>query len=598
MKKIALFFFFTASTVFGQNLQSLEGTLQNEKNHPQVELLLLQKKLEEQKSNNQRNLLLSALILASISGLFFYYQFRNRKKINAKLRELDMAKSTFFANISHEFRTPLTLIKGPLGDQLALEDLDIRARKNLLSAERNVIRLENLVEQLLALSKLESGHFQLRVEPGNLPAFTAVQAEAFSYSCHEKSINFTIHIEKDKATDWFDHDVIEKILFNLLANAVKFTPEKGSIIISGERLKSSFIFKVKNTGSTLKADQQKKLFERFYKSDDKSTGTGIGLALSKELAELHHGNITITNDAEGYLVFTTEIPVSKTSFDASEVFSEEVLKAAEEVDVPSEEKIENTQIPTDDAPIMLIVDDALDIRNYVSSIFETTYNVHTAVNGKEGFEKALTLIPDVIISDVMMPEDDGFTLTRNLKRHELTSHIPVILLTAKSDVTDKLEGMEIGADSYMTKPFSSQLVKATAENLIENRRKLQQRFSQEVILIPKEIAVTSADEQFLNRLQKVIDARITDPEFTVEEFSKEMSVSRMQLHRKLKALSGQSTSEFLRTQRLRLAIGLIKEGKISISEVGYTVGFNDPSYFTKCFKQEFGYPPSEFGSSK
>jgi YesN/AraC family two-component response regulator len=244
-----------------------------------------------------------------------------------------------------------------------------------------------------------------------------------------------------------------------------------------------------------------------------------------------------------------------------------------------------------------VVDDNVEIRNYVSSIFESTYQIKTASNGKEGLELALEEIPDIVISDVMMPVLDGFGFTKKLKENEITSHIPIILLTAKSDDKDKLEGVHSGADSYVIKPFNSQLLKATVTNLIENRRKLQSRFAQEVLLRPKDIAISSADEQFLERLQKVMDEYLTNPDFSADQFSKEMGVSRMQLHRKLKAITGQTTSEFLRSQRLKLALNLLKDNKATISEIGYTVGFNDPSYFTKCFKQEFGTSPSDYFSS-
>jgi YesN/AraC family two-component response regulator len=239
----------------------------------------------------------------------------------------------------------------------------------------------------------------------------------------------------------------------------------------------------------------------------------------------------------------------------------------------------------------------VEIRNYVSSIFESTYQIKTASNGKEGLELAFEEIPDIVISDVMMPVMDGFGFTKKLKENEITSHIPIILLTAKSEDKDKLDGVHSGADSYVIKPFNSQLLKATVTNLIENRRKLQSRFAQEVLIRPKDISISSADEQFLERLQKVMDQHLTQTDFSAERFSKEMGVSRMQLHRKLKAITGQSTSEFIRSQRLKLAYNLLKDKKANISEIGYTVGFNDPSYFTKCFKQEFGASPTDYFSS-
>jgi signal transduction histidine kinase/DNA-binding response OmpR family regulator len=580
-----------------EKIKEIEAIYQTESRDREIALLTSQNELVQQQKKNQRNIFLGGIALTALAGLFFFFQYRNRQKTNKKLQELDKAKSTFFANISHEFRTPLTLIKGPLEDQISEQNLSLQNRKNLHTAQRNVTRLENLVEQLLALSKLESGHFSLQAESGNLPYFIATQAEAFNFSCQEKNIDFQLDLPKHQETDWFDHDALEKIIFNLIGNAIKFTPDGGMILVSGVRNEERFQFNVKNSGSAIGKEELKKLFERFYKSDPRGSGTGIGLALTKELTELHHGSIDV-KQAGGFVEFIIDIPVSKSSYTASEIFYDGNPRSDKLLKPTSEEITEKPNIRTEDSPILLVVDDAPDIRNYVTSIFETTYDVYTAADGKEGFELALKLLPDIVISDVMMPVDDGFALTKNLKQHELTSHIPVILLTAKSDVTDKLEGMQIGADSYITKPFSSRLVKATAENLIENRRKLQQRFSQEVILMPKDIAVSSSDEQFLLRLQKVFDEKLTDPSFTIEDFSKEMAVSRMQLHRKIKALTGQTTSEFLRSQRLKLAINLIRDGKITISEIGYTVGFNDPSYFTKCFKQEFGCRPSEFNTKR
>ena len=275
----------------------------------------------------------------------------------------------------------------------------------------------------------------------------------------------------------------------------------------------------------------------------------------------------------------------------------EILQNTSEI-VPTEEEISETSvIANEDAPILLIVDDNQDIRNYVSSIFESSFTIHTAGNGKEGWQLAEELVPDVVVSDVMMPKEDGFSLAQRIKESELTAHIPVLLLTAKTEDESKLKGAEAGADAYLTKPFSSKLLKATVKNLLDTRRKLQQRFAQEVILKPKDISVSSTDEQFLNRLQKVMDKEMTKPDFSSEGFSKAVGVSRMQLHRKLKALTGQTTSEFIRSQRIKAAAQLIKTEKISFAEVGYTVGFNDPSYFARCFKQEMGVSPSEYANS-
>ncbi len=577
-----------------EKIKEIEGIYQTESRDKEIALLTTKNELSEQQKKNQRNMIWGILAIILIVGVFLFFQFRNRQKITKKLRELDTAKSTFFANISHEFRTPLTLINGPIEDHLTSEKLLPSERKNLKSALRNTQRLKDLVDQLLALAKLESGNLKLNIQKANMPKFIIAQAEAFSFSCDEKNINFIVDVKKDEREDWFDQDVMEKILYNLMGNAIKYTPENGFIKLVGQRKGEKFEILVINSGNYIPLDQQQKIFKRFYQTDTKNSGTGIGLALTKDLTKIHNGSISVKSEQNGTTEFKIILPLNKNAFEENQIFQEDIQEETLEV-IPSFEKvIEKEIVLPEDAPVILVIDDNKDIRDYVSSIFENTYIVHTANNGKEGFAMAVEHIPDIVISDVMMPEEDGFTFTKKIKEHQLTSHIPVILLTAKSQITSKLEGMGIGADAYVTKPFNSQLLKATAENLIENRRKLQQRFAQEVVLMPKNISVSSTDEQFLERLQKVLDKKITDSDFTIEEFGSEMGVSRMQLHRKLKALTGQSASEFLRTQRLRLAVKILREKKISISEIGYTVGFNDPSYFTKCFKQEFGSSPSEY----
>lgn len=578
-----------------EKIQEIEAVYQTERRDREIELLTSKNQLIEQQKRNQRNVLLSGLGLTFLVGLFFFFQYRNRQRTNRKLTELDKAKSTFFANISHEFRTPLTLIKGPLEDQLNSEKLSKNDRKNLIVAKNNTQRLESLVEQLLALSKVESGNFKLKVEPGNLSQFLKAQAEAFSFSTKEKNLDYKIQIKEDENLHWFDHDALEKIIFNLLGNAIKYTDEGGRVKIEGGLASTNhYEISVINSGSYLSPEQKERIFERFYQTNVQNTGTGIGLALTKELVELHKGSISVESKANEHTRFTVRIPVGKNQFDADEILSEELQKGAtNKLDILEEYVAHHIQT-TEDAPILLIVEDNYEIRNYIGSIFETSYQIRTAANGQEGVSVALDLIPDIIISDVMMPLEDGFTLTKNLKENELTAHIPVILLTAKTEDEDKMKGMHSGADAYLTKPFNAQLLKATVFNLIENRRKLQARFAQEIILRPKDIAVSTADEQFLERLQKVMDEHITDSDFSADAFATEMGVSRMQLHRKLKAITGQSTTEFLRVQRLKLAANLLKENKVSISEIGYMVGFNDPSYFAKCFKQEFGRTPTDY----
>lgn len=575
-----------------EKIKEIEGIYQTESRDKEIALLTAENELAEQQRKNQQYLLWGILAIIAIVAGFVFFQFRNRQKTTKKLQELDKAKSTFFANISHEFRTPLTLIKGPLEDQLRSEKLEPSARKNLKSALRNSQRLKDLVDQLLALAKLESGSLKLNIQPGNLPKFICAQAEVFSFSCEERNIDLKMEVTLDETEDWFDQDIVEKILYNLIGNAIKYTPENGTIAVTGKRQADQFLIAVANSGNHIPLELQQKIFNRFYQTDTKNPGTGIGLALTKDLTEIHKGKITVVSQKEGLTEFTVLIPRTKGSFQKDILF-------IPEIDAPAPENnqtalVDKEIIPPEEAPVILVIDDSKDIRDYVSSIFEGAYIIKTAANGKEGFSIAVETIPDLVVSDIMMPKEDGFTFTKHLKEHPLTSHIPVILLTAKTQITSKLEGLGIGADAYVTKPFNSQLLKATVENLLENRRKLQERFSQEAMLIAKEIAVSSEDEKFLERLQKVLDTHLTQPDFSAEMFSAEMGVSRMQLYRKLKALTSQTPSEFIRSQRLKLAVSLLRSNKISISEIGYTVGFNDPSYFTKCFKQEFGCSPSSF----
>ena len=577
-----------------EKIKEIEAVYETESKDREIQLLTSQNALAEQQKKNQRNLMLGAIGITSLVGVFFFFQYRERQKTAKKLKELDTAKSTFFANISHEFRTPLSLIKGPLEDQLEQSSLKGNQRKNLLAAQRNTERLEGLVEQLLALSKLESGAMRIQVQPTNLDSFLSAQTDSFQYVAAGKNNTYSVALQTTDKLCWVDQDIIEKICLNLLGNAFKYSPDGATIYVKSKVANGQLEFSVQNTGISLSEKQQKDIFIRFYQTQTNNPGSGIGLALTRELVHLHKGSVTVTSSEEKGVLFEVSIPIMEEKYLPEEKLNPQLYTTVSHFTEDSTPLIETETTIPEDAPLLLIIDDSREIRDYVTSIFENTYTILTAVDGKEGFEAAQKHIPDIIISDVMMPVADGFELTKNCKEDTLTSHIPIVLLTAKNEMTDQLEGLGIGADAYLTKPFSSKLLKARIANLLQNRRKLQERFSQDVILTPKEIAITSADEQFLERLQKVLDEQVTNSEFSASVFCEAMGVSRMQLHRKLKALTGYSTSEFIRNQRLKLAKQLIEQDKISISEVGYTVGFNDPSYFSKCFKQDFGQSPSDY----
>lgn len=570
----------------------LETKYQNERKNQQIALLAAQRQLSVQQQKNERFIYLGSLLLLATLLLVLFFQYKSRRKSNKRLEELNKAKSTFFANISHEFRTPLTLIKGPLEDWLARGNLPTHDRSTLTLALQSTQKLEGLVDHLLWLSKLESNNLSLQAQESNLTQFVMGVAQDFRGVCLDKNISYKIEMEKDEILDWFDSQIIERILENLLQYSIINTPENGNIRFEGLRETDGFKIKIAFTGKYISAKALTKIFDKYSSANGVLPNTEMGLSMAKQLIELHHGTIWMTSAKDGYTGLTLKFPTSKHNYSENELFSAEIGEGKKVI--PLADFNRNNSPNASDAPILLVVDDNEDMCSYIKSIFSNICEVLCASDGKEGFDLALEQVPDIVISDVMMPKEDGFSLTRRLKQHAVTSHIPIILLTAKSEVTAKLEGMGIGADAYVTKPFNPPLLRATAANLIETRRKLQQRFAQENLLTPKELAFSCQDEKFLEQLQKTLDHHLTDPDFSTEEFAMAMNLSRMQLYRKLKALTGYTATEFIRTQRLKLALHTLKNKNLTISEVAYAVGFNDPSYFTKCFKKQFGSAPSEY----
>ena len=573
----------------------LETKYQTEKKEQEITLLKSQKKLAEQQKKNQRNLFLGGLGVTTIAGLFLFILYRNRQKTNTKLKELDKIKSNFFANISHEFRTPLTLIADPINEALDNDALSDKKRQQFTVAQQNSERLLSLVNQVLDLSKIDAGQLKLHIQNDNALKLISALSASFSYSAKQKGISYLVNIEKKEENVWFDKDAVEKITINLLSNALKYTPENGSVTCNAYTDNNRLFFEIKNTGKGLSSEDLNNIFERFYQSNEQNQGTGIGLALVKELVELHKGTISVNSVPNAWTTFTVTLPVDKNSFKNEEFVGTTSTGAIRKTPIPSHSTNENAEEFTDsELPILLIVEDNADLRTLLKQTFDTRYNVMTASNGKIGVELALEHIPDLIISDIMMSEKDGITLTKELKTDERTSHIPIILLTAKAEVESQFEGINTGADDYITKPFDKKLLKLKVEKLIESRKKLQLRYSQEIVLRPKDIAITNIDERFLEKVQVVLDQNLVESSFSIEAFSKAVGLSRMQLHRKIKALTGLSASEFIRSQRLKLAAQLLKKSDINISQVGYTVGFNDHSYFTKCFKEAYNCTPTEY----
>lgn len=522
------------------------------------------------------------------------FLFEKERIEKQNLIELNTAKSNFFTNISHEFRTPLTLISNPIDQALEDKTLPNDKREQFKMAKRNSDRLLSLVNQILDLSKIDAGQLQLQIQKGNITQLISALSDSFTYRAKQKQINYLVNIKQEDKDVYYDKDAIEKIVVNLLSNAIKYSPEKGSIVCNSHLKDDSLIFKVKNSGKGFTADETKHIFQRFYQTSEQNQGTGIGLALVKELVELHKGTIVVDSIPNQWTTFTVTLPVGKNNF-KKEQFVESVNIESNIKSIIEEQPIhEDEDFKDSEQPILLIIEDNADVRTLLKQTFDLSYNILTAPNGKKGVELALEHIPDIIISDIMMPEKNGIEVTNELKNDERTSHIPIVLLTAKAGDENELKGIEIGADDYITKPFNSKILTTKVSKLIQIRRKLQSRYSQEVILKPKDIAVNNIDEQFLEKVQTVLEDKLVESSFSIEDFSKAVGMSRMQLHRKIKALTGLSASEFIRSQRLKLAAQLLKKSDINISQVGYSVGFNDHSYFTKCFKEMYNCTPSEY----
>jgi DNA-binding response OmpR family regulator/anti-sigma regulatory factor (Ser/Thr protein kinase) len=430
-------------------------------------------------------------------------------------------------------------------------------------------------------------------------------ASSYESIAADKKIKFFFYPEGAECIVYIDVEKIEKVVHNVLSNAFKFTKEGGEIILNLKVEEKQCSIIVKDTGIGIPADQLDKIFDRFYQVDSSQTreheGTGLGMALAKELVELHHGTISVESLEGKGTIFTVHLPLGKEYLDKDEIGDLENIKKPEKVDadlmVESNSETENqkiAKIADDHQPILLIVEDNADMRHYIGKIFSDHYRIIEAANGNEGIKKAEEVIPDLIISDVMMPEMDGYKFCELIKTKEVTSHIPVILLTAKADRESKLTGLETGADDYLSKPFDVDELKVIVRNRIEERKKTRERFSREITLEPKQIAITSFDEKFLNKVMAVIEDHMGDENFSINELSREVGYSNMHFYRKLKALAGETPSQFLRTIRLKRAAEMLRKKSDNVTQIAYSVGFSSLSYFNKCFKEQFGMTPRQF----
>lgn len=522
------------------------------------------------------------------------------------MEKLNKAKLQFFTNISHEFRTPLTLILGPVQNLLDSGTMDKTFRAHALNISNNAQRLLRLVNQLLDFRKAESGNLKLEVSEGNIVRFIKEIKLSFDMLAGQMNIQFLMESSSPIIKLWFDRDQFEKIMFNLLSNAFKHTPSTGIITIRIQEVEEEVIITVEDTGKGIKNEHFDKIFQTFFSYDDDKhhTGTGIGLALTKSLVDMHHGKIDVQSREGEFTRFIVRLRKGAAHFHESEI--QRLSDDIESMDhYPSLVGLELSPLEADKPDTLLtpapghkllIVEDNEGVRAYIRSIFQADYEIVEAENGKEGWTLAVDLSPDLIISDIMMPVMDGITLCKKLKSDVKTSHIPVILLTARTALIFKVEGLETGADDYVTKPFNPKLLELKVRNFIRIRESMRNHFSSKDVLTiePRKVTLTSADEVFVGKMVESIEKNMSNAEYSVEELSLDVGMSKMQLYRKMKALTNQSANEFIRTMRLKRAAQLLEQNQLTVAEVTYEVGFTDLPYFRECFKKMFGVTPSEY----
>lgn len=541
------------------------------------------------------------------------------KRLNEEVLELTHSRLVFFTNISHELRTPLTLIADPV--EMLLEDSGIKgkSRELLKMVQRNALALQQLVSNILDFRKIQNGKMELKLYRFDIVKTLTMWVGDFQLTAERKQIRLHLDVDDLKGSHEMisDQDKISRIVFNLLSNALKYTPAGGEIFVSLKDEGANLRLDVKDTGKGISQDEADKIFERFFQAKGAASGTGIGLALVKSFVELHHGEarveselgkgsdfiVVIPREQEGdSQVIHNDVDIVDNSVNASasagkNVVDESVLQYIDDGD-RSRGRVQRLVSENTNRPTVLVIDDNTDIRQYERTLLQDEYVVLEAADGKEGLAVALKEVPDLVICDVMMPVMDGLELTEQLKTNTATSHIPVIMLTAKNLEEHRAEGYEHGADSYITEPFHSKVLLARIENLLRQRQLLKNLYqgTKETEKEISEAHLEDRDKQFLKQLQAIIQKNISDSEFGVEDMGQQIGLSRVQLYRKVKAMTGSSVVDLLRKARLAKARRLLETRSMSVSEVAYEVGFSAPSYFTKCFKEEYGMLPGDVGN--
>ena len=590
------------------------------------------------------------IILVAVYILFTIYRLKHEVSVEQQISDI---KLRFFTNISHELRTPLTLIAGPVEQVLKNDKLPADAREQLVVVERNTSRMLRLVNQILDFRKIQNKKMKMQVQRVDVVPFVRKVMDNFEAVAEEHRIDFLFETEKEHLYLWVDADKLEKVVFNLLSNAFKYTPNGKMITIFIREDEEIVSIGVQDQGIGIAENKKKSLFVRFENLVDKNlfnqASTGIGLSLVKELVEMHQATISVDSRLGEGSCFKVDFLKGKEHYDKevefiledtdapmemgqvvdlanSSIQSERLVADAEEVGIASSVEEEQVTEEGNAKELMLLVEDNQELRVFLRSIFASNYRVVEAADGMEGWSKALKYVPDIIISDVMMPEKDGIEMTRELRADMTTSHIPIILLTAKTTIESKLEGLEYGADDYITKPFSATYLQARVENLLSQRKKLQSFYRENLLNIPvvdsngslSGVSTTSEtvvggtseaqkndvdgqvpvmspnDRKFMDKLVELMEKNMDNGELVVDDLVSELAVSRSVFFKKLKTLTGLAPIEFIKEMRMKRAVQLIETGEFNMTQISYMVGINDPRYFSKWFKAQVGMTPIEY----
>jgi signal transduction histidine kinase/DNA-binding response OmpR family regulator len=591
-----------------RQIVELETSFEKEKQRQKIQLLEQEHRIERL----WNNVLLVGSLLLTIAVIIIYrlQQLRSKKArllletqqaFNEQLKQTDLMKSRFYANISHEFRTPLTLILGPVEGRLKNLNLSPTEKKDLKVVQRNAYRLLDLVNQLLDLSKLESGKMQLSPTQGNLTDFFYLITALFDSFAQHKQISFLKNIPVIDDTVGFDGDKIEKIVTNILFNAFKFTSPGGQVGISLHMIKErgELIISVADTGRGIPTDEQAMIFSPFYQlkydGEDGNAGTGLGLSLVNELVKLYGGMIKLVSESNDGTCITVTLPLLETTSVAVVQSTTKSLVEKRSLPLAAEHDTAKNDLPNEIETI-LVVEDNVELRTFIASGLGDGFRILMAVDGDHGLAKAKEHIPDVIISDVMMPRMNGLEFTQRIRQDERTSHIPIIILTARADDESRLAGLTYGADEYLPKPFLMEELQIRVNNILEQRRRLANKLKDDLVLntaLP-EPAELSIDEKFILKLKSIIEENLSNSSFSVEMLADKMNLSRAHLFRKVKALINISPSELINDLRLQRAAQMIRSRTDNVSQIGYAVGYNEQSYFSKRFRKKFGMAPKDY----